>query len=536
MSQMPRMTGGQALARQLYREGVRVIFGLPGVQLYHLLDALHEQPGIRFITTRHEQATTYMADGYSRAGGGIGTALVVPGPGLQNASAGIGTAYSASSPILVIAGQVERSHLGSDRGALHEINDQLDTIRPVIKWGRRILTPQEAPGCVHEAFRQLRTGRPRPVEIEIPPDTLAEEAEVELVEPTDYRRPAAPAAEISRGAELLANASNPAIWAGGGVHLADAHAELLRVAEHLQAPVFATGEGRGALSDRHYLSLGPIGFGRDPYRERHAEHDLIFAVGTRLAAPPGPRDGQQVLQLDVDPQEIGRNHRPTAGLLGDARATLAALYERLAETTPPRPSRQRELEELYAQRFDGAAEPEPLRSFMRAIRAATPDDGIIVQDFTQLGYYSRAHCPIYAPRSFITPSYFGTLGYGYPTGLGAKVARPERAVVVISGDGGFLYNSQELATAVKYGIAAVVIVFNDNAFGNVLRDQRDRFDGRVYGSELYNPDFLKLAAAYGVRGERVADPAGLQEALTRAVSSAAPALIEVPVGELPRPY
>ena len=193
---MPRMTGGQALARQLYREGVRVIFGLPGVQLYHLLDGLYEQSGIRFITTRHEQATTYMADGFSRAGGGIGTALVVPGPGLQNASAGIGTAYSASSPILVIAGQVEQDLIGVDRGVLHEINDQLDTIRPVIKWGRRILAAKDVPGSVHDAFHQLQSGRPRPVEIEIPPDTLAEEADVELVEPVDYQRPAAAAAEI----------------------------------------------------------------------------------------------------------------------------------------------------------------------------------------------------------------------------------------------------------------------------------------------------------------------------------------------------
>ena len=385
---MPRMTGGQALARQLYREGVRVIFGLPGVQLYHLLDGLHEQSEIRFITTRHEQATTYMADGFSRAGGGIGTALVVPGPGLQNASAGIGTAYSASSPILVIAGQVEQDLIGVDRGVLHEINDQLDTIRPVIKWSRRILAAQDVPGSVHEAFHQLQPGRPRPVEIEIPPDTLAEEADVELVDPVDYQRPAAAAAEIRRGAELLANASNPAIWAGGGVHLADAHTALLQVAEHLQAPVFATGEDRGAVSDRHYLSLGPISFGRDSYRDRRAEHDLIFAVGTRLATP-GLLDSQQVLQLDIDAQEIGRNHERTVGMVGDARATLAALYAQLAQMIPPRASRKAELEALYAQRFDAAA--EPLKSFMRAIRAGKPDDGIIVQDFTQLGYYSRSH-------------------------------------------------------------------------------------------------------------------------------------------------
>ena len=169
---MPVMTGGEALARSLYREGVRVIFGLPGVQLYHALDGLAQEPGIRFITTRHEQATAYMADGYARASGGIGTAMVVPGPGLQNASAAIGTAYSASSPVLVVAGQIQRELIGADRGMLHEINDQLDTITPVTKWAHRILDPAEIPSAVHEAFHQLKTGRPRPVEIEIPPETL----------------------------------------------------------------------------------------------------------------------------------------------------------------------------------------------------------------------------------------------------------------------------------------------------------------------------------------------------------------------------
>ncbi|MCH7620876.1 MAG: hypothetical protein IH870_03160 [Chloroflexi bacterium] len=187
---MVKMTGGQALMKSLYQEGVRVIFGLPGVQLYHALDALYKQPEIRLITTRHEQATTYMADGYSRAGGGIGTALMVPGPGLLNAAAGISTAFSASSPILVVAGQIERDLIGADRGILHEINDQLDTIRPITKWAHRILDPAEIPLAVHEAFHHLKTGRPRPVEIEIPPETLAEVSEVELREPGDFPRPA----------------------------------------------------------------------------------------------------------------------------------------------------------------------------------------------------------------------------------------------------------------------------------------------------------------------------------------------------------
>ena len=193
------MTGGQALARSLHREGVRVVFGLPGVQLYHALDGLYEFPDVKFITTRHEQATTYMADGFARAGGGIGAALVVPGPGLLNASAGIGTAYAASSPVLVVAGQIQRDFIGVNRGVLHEVNDQLDTIRPVTKWAARVLDPAEIPAAVHEAFLQLRTGRPRPVEIEIPPETLAEESEIELLEPAQVQRSAASAESLRRG-------------------------------------------------------------------------------------------------------------------------------------------------------------------------------------------------------------------------------------------------------------------------------------------------------------------------------------------------
>ena len=534
---MPKLTGGQALAQQLSREGVRVIFGLPGVQLYHLLDGLYDQSEIRFITTRHEQATTYMADGYSRTGAGIGAALVVPGPGLQNAAAGIGTAYSASSPILVISGQVQRHLVGGDHGALHEINDQLDTIRPVIKWGRRIATAGDVPEAVHEAFVQLKSGRPRPVEIEISPETLAEEADVELLEPATRERPAAPADQIARGAELLVNAANPMIWAGGGVHAADAHDALLKVAEHLQMPVYSSAAGKGAISARHHLYMGTPGFARDPHQGRLAEYDLVFAVGSRLFQPGVP-SGPQVLQLDIDPQEIGRNNPNTVGMTGDARATLEALYERLVESTPARPSRQAELEARWAERFDPALQPEPLQSFMHAIRTGIPDDAIIVQGFTQLGYYSRPFCPIYEPRSYITPSYFGTLGYAYPTALGAKVGRPDKAVVAISGDGGFMYNVQELATAARYGINAVVVVFNDNAFGNVLRDQRTRFNGRAYGSELSNPDFMKLAEAFGVRGMQVTDPRALQAALQEATSTAtaAPTLIEVPVGPLPTPY
>ncbi len=534
---MPKMTGGQALMQSLYREGIRVIFGLPGVQLYHAIDALYDVPDIRFITTRHEQATTYMADGYSRASGGkFGTALVVPGPGLQNASAGIGTAYAASSPILVVAGQIQREFIGVNRGMLHEVHDQLDTIRPVTKWASRILDPAQIPAAVHEAFFHLKTGRPRPVEIEIPPETLAEVADVSLLDPEEYGSPEPKRESIQQGAELLASATFPLIWVGGGVISSNASTALERLAEYLQIPVISTPEGKGALSDRHYLSLGVPKRTGDCLNEIIDKSDVILAVGTRLATPELLKKGQKVIQIDIDEEELGRNYTNTLGILGDARRCLEELYNEISRTVATRPERREEMEAIKEKRFGPSAQIEPQASFLAAIRNAMPDDGIFISGMTQVGYYSRVYFPVYQPRTYFTSSYYGNLGYAFPTALGAKVAQPDRAVVAVSGDGGFLFNSQELSTAVKYRINAVVIVFNDNAYGNVLRDQINRFQNRSIGAELHNPDFIKLAEAYGARGVRAKGPEELESALREALQVDAPTLIEVPVGMMPYPF
>ena len=533
---MPNMTGGQALMRSLYLEGVRVIFGLPGVQLYHALDALNDEPGIRFITTRHEQATTYMADGYARASGGVGTALMVPGPGLLNASAGISTAFSASSPVLVVCGQIERDLIGSDRGMLHEVNDQQDTIRPITKYVERIMTPEAAPGAVHEAFRQLTTGRPRPVEVEMPPETMADVAPVTLFESERYPKPSAPAERVSEAARILREARQPLIWAGGGVISSEASAELVRLAERLQAPVITTAEGKGAISDRHPLALGALRLRNDPVAKSEPTFDVILSVGSRMAFPAW-LDGQQVVQIDIDPDELGRNWENTYGLAGDAGTVMAQVDAELAGTmTEARPSFAADAAALRARRAESALRPQPQESYLAAVRAAVPDDGILVSGMTQLGYYARAFWPTYEPRTFITSSYSGNLGYAYPTALGAKVAQPDRPVVALCGDGGFLFNSQELATAVQHGINAVAVVFNDNAYGNVLRDQVNRFGGRTVGAALHNPDFVKLAEAYGARGVRVQGPEALESAVREALTIDAPSLIEVPVEMMPTPF
>src|SRR6266571_56462 len=300
---MARMTGGEAIVKALAREGVQVAFGLPGVQLYGIVTAFRDEP-LRFITVRHEGSSTYMADGYARAGGGIGVAVAVPGPGLLNAAAGLNTAYSASSPVLMIAGQIPRN--------------QLDALAGSTKWRQSIMQVADAPRIVHEAFGQLRSGRPRPVAIDMPWDTMEEEVDVTLVPGGHPPRAAAPAADIDRAAEMLLRAERPAIYAGGGVHLSGAHEALAAVAELLQAGVVETAEGKGAISDASDLSLGAGLFPKSPLRSYLDAADAVLAVGSRCALV-GFKPDQQVIQVDADAEEIGRNHKKTLGLAGDAK-------------------------------------------------------------------------------------------------------------------------------------------------------------------------------------------------------------------------
>ncbi|MBI2207438.1 MAG: thiamine pyrophosphate-binding protein [Candidatus Rokubacteria bacterium] len=528
---MAKLTGGEALVKSLTRHGVRVVFGLPGVQIYGAICALRDEPGIRFIQTRHEGATSYMADGYARAGGTVGAALVVPGPGLLNTTGGLSTAYAASSPVLMIAGQIPKTQLGKRIGVLHEVDDQLDAVAPVTKWRKRILEVRETAAVVDEAMKQLCTGRPRPVVIDMPWDTMQEEAEVELPNPVAFTNPAADRASVDRAAEMLLAARRPLVYAGGGVHLSGAHDALAAVADHLQAGVATSPEGKGAVSDRSPLSLGAALWAGSPLRRHIDDADVVLVVGSRLAVA-GLKPEQQVIQIDADPDEIGRNHAKTLGLVGDASATLTALADRL-RSAPARESRKTEWDALRA-RITETDTQEPQSSIVKALRAATPEDAVFVAGMTQIGYYSRPFWPVYHPRTYLTSSYSGNLGFEYPTALGAKVAKPDRAVVAVIGDGGFLYNATELATAAQHRINVVAVVFNDGAYGNVARDLDDGWGG-AFGAELVNPDFMKLADAFGVAGMRAGEPAEVGRLVRDAVQLDRPVLIEVPVGRMPRP-
>ena len=529
---MPRMNGGEALVRSLAAEGLRAVFGVPGAGQYEAIDALYSTPSIRYIAVRHEQAASYMADGYARASGEIAAALVVEGPGLFNALSGVATAYATSSPVLVVTGDHHHRKKGLEL-------DETAWLGPLTKWVGRARSPAEIPALVQEAFQQLRSGRPRPVGIEVPPAVFAATEEVSLVQPA-AATPAPAVGDpraIQRTAELLASARRPVIWAGGGVMRAKAATLVAELADYLQIPVVTTRQGKGSISERHPLSLGMAEMRFQPLRNWLSARDVILAVGTSHYASG---EGQQVIRIDVDETEFGGDEM--LAIQGDAYAVMLGLNRAAAAAGPSRGDKaeavQGEVAAINEARFEPSRQLQPQWGFMEAIHAALPDDAIVIQGMNQMGYYSRNYFRARAPHSYLTSSSHGTLGCAYPIAVGAKVGCPDRVVVSLSGDGGFLYNVQELSTAVQYGINAVAVVFNDNAYGNVLRAQMEEFDGHVFGTQLHNPDFVALAQSFGAHGVRAEDADALHAALSEAAAAEndKPVLIEVPVGMLDREF
>jgi acetolactate synthase-1/2/3 large subunit len=530
------MTGGDALAAQLVREGVSQVFGVPGVQLDYAVDGLARvSDQLTYWNTRHEQATSYMADGYARSSGQVGVCMVVPGPGLLNALAGVVTAYACSSRVLCIAGQIPSTAIGRGLGLLHEIPRQSEILASLTKWSGRASGPAEVPVLVHQAMRQLRSGRPRPVGLEFPPDVLQATDEIALVEPVQRDEPIAPdPALLRRAAEVMAAAERPAIYAGGGVVAGNASRELLELAEYLDWPVVMSPNGRGALDDRHRLALTWLAG-----RAVLAEADLVLGVGTRFLAGEQPirlAPGARCVLLNAEANDLGEPRRPDVAIHADAALGLDGLRGELA-SAPAQGRGWMDLPALRRWAEEVMARVQPQFDWARSLRAALPEDGILVNEFTQVGYMSQAAFPVYQPRTYLSPGYQGTLGYGFPTALGAKVANPHRAVLSISGDGGFGFALPELSTARKYGIGLVTVVFNDDAYGNVRRAQVEQFAGRILGSELRNPDFVELAESFGVRGARASTPGELQGLLRETLgTSSEPVLIDVPVGVMPSPF
>ena len=535
------MSGAQALIRSLAREGVEVVFSLPGVQIMPAFDALYDEPGIRLVMVRHEQSVTYMADGYARTTGRPGVGMVVPGPGALNATAGLGTAHATSSPVLLICGQIESYNLGKNRGALHEIGEQLDVFRQLTKWCDRTTVVDEIPGMVHQAMQQLSTGRPRPVEIEVPSDTMLATAETELLEREVYPKQSPEPSQIKQAAELLAGAKRPLIWAGGGCREAELSAELLELAQAVNAPVITTAQGKGAIPEDNPLCLGTSYYGHGPGHHALPQADVILAVGSRMYLTPsvswGPQPHQKLIQIDADPEEVGRNLPVTVGITADGRLGLQALLNELGGKSRSSQWTEGELATIRQQSYREIKEMAPLGTeIIETMRREMDDDAIMVSGTTLVGYWSHLAFPVLKPRTYVSSGYYGTLGFAFPTALGAKVGNPERQVVATIGDGGFGYAPGELATAVQEEINAVTIVFNNGALGASNYDQQHRFRGREIGTRLHNPDFVQLAEAYGASGVKLDNHQELGEALRSALRANRPVVIEVPMPIVAPPF
>jgi acetolactate synthase-1/2/3 large subunit len=538
---MAQMTAAQALVRSLAIEGIEVVFGLPGVQIMDIYDALYEQSNIRLITVRHEQTAAYMADGYARTTGKVGVALVVPGPGLQNASAGIGTAYATNSPVLLLAGQVETPNLNKNRGATHEIVEQLETLKNVTKWRASIMEPSQVPGCVHEAMRQLKTGRPRPVALEIPSDVLAAKADIALVKSEAFPKQEPEAELIRRAAELLSKAERPLIWAGGGVNAADANDELTAVAATVNAAVITTAEGKGAIPENHAQYAGSFFYGHGPAHELVPQADVILAVGTRLllGAPVSWsfKPHQSIIHIDADPEELGRNWQEQVSIAADAKLGLKFLLEELKSRSIASRWRPKDIAGHRVRAYEATKKNAPNAvEIVEALRRNLSDNAIFISGIAGIGYWSNLAFPVLAPRAYLNTSYFATLGYEFPCALGAKIGNPDRQVVAICGDGGFMYAMSDLSTAVQERINVVSIVFNDNALGASLRDQEIRYQGRVIGTKFHNPDFAKLAEAFGAVGMKLKHWNELSDALPQALKVNRPVVMEVPIESWTPPF
>jgi acetolactate synthase I/II/III large subunit len=528
---MPRMTGGDAIVDSLLRHGIDTIFGLPGVQMYGLFDAFARNANrLRVINARHEQTTAYMALGYAQSTGRPSAYTVVPGPGVMNTMGALTTAWAVNAPVMCITGQVPSAMIGRTRGQLHEMPDQLATLKTLLKFAERIEHPTEAPQVMARAFQAMMSGRPGPVAVEMPWDMFPATADVTPVEPLGKRANPLPDPDrIAALAKLVDGAKAPMIVVGGGA--ANAGPEVLALAEKIGAPVVAFRTGKGVVDSRHPLSLTTVaGF------KLWDNTDLLIGIGSRLEVPlarwaPAPA-GVKIGRIDIDPAE----HRRLAvdvPIVADAADGARALTAAVKKKDDP--ARRDAIAAAKAAALAQVSKAQPQYGYLEVIREALPDDGIVIDELTQVAYIGWYGYPVYKPRTFISSGFSGTLGYGFPTALGVKVGNPDRAVVSITGDGGFLFGGSDLATAMQFGINLVTVVVNNSSYGNVLRDQQRMFEGRHSGSVLTNPDFTAYARAFGVSAWRVENADELRDALREALAANAPAVIEV-VSDIAKDY
>ena len=538
---MAKMSGAQALLEALKREKVEVIFGLPGGAILPVYDVLYDA-GIRHIMAHHEQCAAHMSEGYARASGRVGVCMATSGPGATNLVTGISDAHMDSVPVVAFTGQVPRAMIGKD--AFQEA-DIIGITTPIVKHNFQPLSATEIPKFVRMAFHLAFTGRPGPVIIDLPKDVQTEIAEIdfsESVEMRGYQPTYEPhPVQVKRAVELLAQAERPLILAGGGVIISNASNELQTLAEFLLAPVATSLMGKGCFSENHPLSLGMVGMhGRPEANKLILEADVILAVGLRFSDRTTGKLEEfcpeaKIIHVDIDSAEIGKNAKVDLPIVADAKKALAAIHEALTKKLAKKKdspwfNRIHQIrEQMQSQNAKHESGLRP-KEIVTELRKILPEDAITTTEVGQNQMWAALFFKAYKPRTFISSGGLGTMGFGFPAALGAKVAKPDVPVVDIAGDGSFIMTEQDLATSVLEKIPVTVIILSNQMLGMVAQWQR-MFYGKRYSAVKLGkvPDFVKLAQAYGAEGVRVGSLREFTKAVKDAMKSDITTVIDVPI-------
>lgn len=525
------MTGGRAAISTLEQLGVDTVFGIPGVHTLAFYDALRDS-SIRHILARHEQGAGFMADGYARASGRPGVAIIITGPGVTNVATAIGEAYTDSSPVLVLSSNNPSAYVDRMRGCLHDLKDQLGVTAAVTKWNARVDDANDVASTVAEAYGRAKSGRPRPVHVEVLLDALDAPASTPVAQAVAEPAPVVPdAALLDLAATRLGQLGKVVIYCGGGAM--DAGSDILALAERLGAPVLTSTMGKASVPEDHPLVLGALWRPDNAVDELVRDADALVVFGSKLGEQATSRFRfplpAEIIRIDVDEEELTRNATPTIGIVGDAALSAAGLVDRLARINHEKTGYDRSAIDSARQQARASAFGAGRLPYLEALRRAIPRDGILVNDMTMMSYAACDLYPAYEPRTFLSPYGYGTLGFSLPAAIGAKAAQPEQAVVSVCGDGGFQFTMAEIATARQHRLGIPVVIFNDHCYSAVKDAQSEGRGGRFIAVDLENPDFIALADAYRLPSVRAMDPKALENAVVDALDRDVPTIVEVPI-------
>jgi thiamine pyrophosphate-dependent acetolactate synthase large subunit-like protein len=524
------VSGAHRLVECLLAEGVDLLFGIPGVGTLAVYDAFIDHPELRHIEVRHEQSAVFMADGYARASGRVGVAFTSNGPGALNTITAMATAHNDSVPVLHLVSENPPEVRRKGKGHFHDISDQFGVFRPVIGHAAQVALADEIPAAVHAAFFALRNRRPRPALVELANEAFTTATSAGMLPRAARLERTIEHSSLARAAGILADAQRPLVWAGGGIATTEASAALTRMVEHLGAPTITTQKGKGALSSEHPLHIGNWA-NEQPVRDLIADCDVLLAVGTRFSYFPtggwSLRLPDRIVQIDLDPAEIGRNYPVEAGVVGDAGPVLDGLGSQLdLMGHMALPWRDDEVAKTLSRITEAVGTPIEIE-VLDQIRSVLPPESLVFNDPTTIAFWARSHWKTDRPRTWFVPSGFGTLGYAMPAAIGARLARPDTPSIAIIGDAGVMFTIQDLMTAVQENVPVIVLVFNDEGYG-VERRHQDHLYGRRSGVDVRPPDFVALAHAFGARGILVEDLSRIGETVESVLDAEGPTVIEIP--------